>query len=53
MGGDEFPQLGEGCVDVVLAPALASVGEHLSGHDAVVLMHFMSLLRFTNVGASS
>lgn len=31
--GDELAQLGEGAVDVVLAPALARVGEHLPGHD--------------------
>ena len=32
--GDQLPQLGEGRVDVVLAPALPGVGEHLPGHGA-------------------
>lgn len=36
--GDEFPQLCESCVDVMLAPALACVGEHLPGHDTAVLL---------------
>lgn len=35
MGGDELAQLREGGVDVVLAPALPRVGEHLPGHGAV------------------
>lgn len=34
MGGDELAELGKGSVDVVLAPALPRVGEHLSGHGA-------------------
>lgn len=34
MGGDELAELGEGGVDVVLAPALPRVGEHLPGHRA-------------------
>ncbi len=34
MGGDELAELGEGGVDVVLAPALPRVGEHLPGHGA-------------------
>lgn len=34
MGGDELAELCEGSVDVVLAPALPGVGEHLSGHGA-------------------
>lgn len=34
MGGDELAELCEGRVDVVLAPALPGVGEHLPGHDA-------------------
>lgn len=34
MGGDELPELREGRVDVVLAPALPGVGEHLPGHGA-------------------
>lgn len=34
MGGDELTELCEGRVDVVLAPALPGVGEHLPGHDA-------------------
>lgn len=34
MGGDELAELGEGGVDVVLAPALPCVGEHLPGHGA-------------------
>lgn len=32
VGGDELAKLGEGGVDVVLAPALPRVGEHLPGH---------------------
>lgn len=32
VGGDELAELGEGGVDVVLAPALPRVGEHLPGH---------------------
>lgn len=32
MGGDELAELGKGRVNVVLAPALPRVGEHLSGH---------------------
>ncbi len=36
--GDEFPQLCEGCVDIMLAPALTCVGEHLPGHDTAVLL---------------
>lgn len=34
MGGDELAELGEGGVDVVLAPSLPCVGEHLPGHGA-------------------
>lgn len=34
VGGDELAELGEGRVDVVLAPALPRVGEHLPGHGA-------------------
>lgn len=34
MGGDELAELGEGGVDIVLAPALPRVGEHLPGHGA-------------------
>ena len=34
MGGDELAELGEGGVDVVLAPAFPRVGEHLPGHGA-------------------
>lgn len=34
VGGDELAELGEGGVDVVLAPALPCVGEHLPGHGA-------------------
>lgn len=34
MGGDELAELSKSCVDVVLAPALPRVGEHLPGHDA-------------------
>lgn len=34
MGGDELAELGKGGVDVVLAPALPGVGEHLPGHGA-------------------
>ena len=34
VGGDELAELGEGGVDVVLAPAFPGVGEHLPGHDA-------------------
>lgn len=34
VGGDELAELCKGGVDVVLAPALPRVGEHLSGHDA-------------------
>lgn len=36
--GNEFPQLREGCVDIMLAPALACVGENLPGHDAAVFL---------------
>lgn len=36
--GNEFPQLCEGCVDIMLAPALPCVGEHLPGHDTAVLL---------------
>lgn len=36
--GNEFPQLCEGCVDIMLAPALTCVGEHLPGHDTAVLL---------------
>lgn len=32
MSGDEFTQLRKSRVDVVLAPALPCVGEHLPGH---------------------
>lgn len=34
VGGDELAELSEGRVDVVLAPALPGVGEHLPGHGA-------------------
>lgn len=34
MGGDELAELGEGGIDIVLAPALPRVGEHLPGHGA-------------------
>lgn len=34
--GDELAELGEGGVDVVLAPTLPRVGEHLPGHGAQV-----------------
>lgn len=34
VGGDQLTELGEGGVDVVLAPALPRVGEHLPGHGA-------------------
>lgn len=34
VSGDELAELGEGGVDVVLAPALPGVGEHLPGHGA-------------------
>lgn len=34
VGGDELAELGKGRVDVVLAPALPGVGEHLPGHGA-------------------
>lgn len=34
MGGNELAELCEGSVDVVLAPALPRVGEHLPGHGA-------------------
>lgn len=36
--GNELPQLCEGCVDIMLAPALTCVGEHLPGHDTAVLL---------------
>lgn len=32
MGGDEFTELGEGGVDVVLAPPFPRIGKHLPGH---------------------
>lgn len=34
VGRDELAELGEGGVDVVLAPAFPGVGEHLPGHGA-------------------
>lgn len=36
MGGDELAELSEGRVNVVLAPTLPRVGEHLPGHGASV-----------------